>query len=58
MLKEFSYKVLDVFMEFKMLQFYLHPNCVLFDGDGYGDDGTSHLINISNYVLDTAPVTL
>lgn len=39
-------------MEFKMLQFYLHPNCVLFDGGG--DDGT----NISNYVLDTAPVTL
>lgn len=37
---------LDVFLESNVLQNYLHPNCVLFDGEG--DDGTSHLISISN----------
>lgn len=37
---------LGVFLELNMLQNYLHPNSVLFDGEG--DDGTSHLISISN----------
>ena len=37
---------LGVFLELNMLQNYLHPNSVLFDGEG--DDSTSHLISISN----------